>query len=283
MQPPTISILQLIVVSTFIPRGTSVAKLAYLLLALQVTGTIMAGTLCALYISDFWRGWHFSINGTISLFIACFPFAVIAILGIIYQKLSFTILSFLGNASMVGWFSAAARAVDAARIGHIVAFTVLYPAMSELNTDEDSAKTFRFSWLLLTLAASGGAVLLFLFAKPLIDIFFGADYLPSIPVLKILSFTLIPYTVNSFLSLVFITTRKEKVVVRVLLVSLLILVFSNLWLIPLAGQVGASWAILITETIQSGLFIFEWKMRFSLKAKNLLFQRGVSHEISDLS
>src|SRR4030095_13147940 len=100
---------------------------------------------------------------------------------------------------------------------------------------------------------------LLLLAKPLMDIFFGKEYVQGIPVLKILSLTLIPYTINSFLVLVFLTAKKEKIIARVLLVSLLILVLSNLWLIQQIGQVGAGWAFLIAEIIQSGLFLFEWK------------------------
>jgi len=280
----SISVLQVAGILIFIPSQASIVVLAYLLLIVQVAGTILGGILCILNFPGFWKNWHFSLNETISLVIACVPIAVIAILGILYQKLSLTMLSFLGSASMLGWFSAAARAMEAARVGHIAAFTVLYPAMAiPSDANEDLARTFRLSWLLLIVVAGGVTILLFFLAKPLVDIFFGMDYVPSIPVLKILSFTLIPYTINSFLSLVFLAAKEEKVIVCVLLISLLILVVSNLWLIPRAGQIGAGFAILITETIQSGLLLFVWKMIPSLKAKGFILHKGVSHELSDLS
>ena len=144
-----------------------------------------------------------------SLFIACLPIALIAIVGIVYQKLSLATLSFLGTASMVGLFSAAARVVEAARIGHMAVLTALYPAMANTNQIKLPG-AFRVSWLVLLLLSAVGSALIYLFAKPVVEIFFGTEYELSIPVLKILAFTLIPYTVNSFLSLLFLAQKKEK-------------------------------------------------------------------------
>jgi len=272
-----VSTLQMIVVSLFVPRGAGVVRLVSLLLMIQTAAAILAGILCVLYIPHFGLGRQFSLGALSDLFFECLPIAMIAFLGILYQKTSITMLSILGNVFMVSWFSAATRTVEAARIFHFSALTVLYPAMASAYANEDSDKTFRRSWVLLIMIASGIATFLFLLAKPLMDIFFGKEYVQAIPVLKILSLTLIPYTINSFLSLVFLTAKQEKLMVRVLLVSLSILVLSNLWLIPKAGQIGASWTILIAETIQSGLLLFE------CQAKNLFLQNGVSHELPDLS
>jgi PST family polysaccharide transporter len=197
--------------------------------------------------------------------------------------LSLTMLSLLGSTLMAGWFSAAARIVEAAHIGHIAALTALYPVMANSVRNIDSLKTFKFSWMLLLIIASGASILLFFLAKPIVDIFFGTDYQSSILVLKILSFTFIPYTINSFLSLAFLAEKREKAVVRVLFVSFGILLVSNLWLIPRAGQIGAGWAFLTAETLQSSLLLLEWKMNSSWKTPNFISDNGVSYELSDLS
>jgi len=268
---------QVIAIALFVPQGTSVLSLARLLLVIQILAAVLAGMLCALHIPGFRHGWQFSLRETLSLFVACVPLAVIAVVGILYQKSSLLMLSSLGGASMAGWFSAAARAAEAARIGHFSVFTALYPAMANAGAQKDSFKTFRLSWILLIVLAAALAVLLFLFAKPLVDIFFGVEYAPSIPVLKVLSWTLIPYTVNSFLSLALLAAKEERALLRALLVSLIILVLMNLWLIPGAGQIGAAWAILVAETVQSALLLFEWK------SGNLFPQKGRQNELPDLS
>lgn len=268
---------QVIAIALFVPQGTGIVSLSRLLLVIQIAAATLAGMLCALSIPGFWRGWRFSLHETASLIVMCVPVAGIAILGSLYQKSSLLMLSSLGGASMAGWFSAAARAAEAARIGHFSAFTALYPAMANAGAQKDSFKTFRFSWLMLIVLAAVLAALLFLFAKPLVALFFGREYAPSIPVLKILSLTLIPYSVNSFLSLALLAAKEEKVLLRALLVSLTILLLMNLWLIPGAGQIGAAWAILVAEIVQSGLLLFEWK------AGNFFLQKGMSHELPDLS
>ena len=123
---------------------------------------------------------------------------------------------------------------------------------------------------------------LFLLAKPIINIFFGSDYQLSIPVLKILAFTLIPYTINTYLLLMFLAKKKEKVIIWILTVSLVMLLILNLWLIPNAGQLGAGWSILIVEVAQAVLFLLAW-LNSPFRKMDTIRAKGVSYELSDLS
>jgi O-antigen/teichoic acid export membrane protein len=277
-----VAILQAFAVAIFIQRGTSLVFLAYLLLILQVIGAILGGILCGLQFPGFWQRLHLSFNDTLALFVACAPIALIAILGILCQKSSIAMLSFLGGASMLGWFSAALRVVEAARMGHVAVLTALYPAIVNKFRSGYSIRAFGLSWLFLLVVAAGGTILLSLFAEPLVVIFFGSEYLPSVQVLRILAFILVPYTVNSFLALVFLAAKEEMVIVRALIFSLLILTGLNFWLIPQSGAIGASWSILIAELIQSGVLLLEWKTRSTLKMRNFNFHKGEAHELPDL-
>lgn len=279
----TIAILQVVIISIFIRDGTSVVTLAYLLLGIQITAAMFGGIFCAINFPGFWKVWRFSSNEMINLFVACMPIAIIGILGILYQKLSLAMLSLLGTASMAGWFSAAARTIDAARIGHIAALTALYPAMANSVGNKDSLRTFKLSWMTLLIIATGAVVFLYFFAKPIVDIFFGAQYHSSISVLKILSFAFIPYTINSYLSLMFLAEKREKSVVRTLFASLSILLLLNLWLIPRYGQIGAAWAFLIAETVQSLFLLWAWRINPSRMIENVIPDERVSHELPDLS
>jgi len=277
-----IPILQVIAIFIFVQHETNIVTLAYLLLGIQTLAAILSGVFCLTIFPGFWRGLRFSVDKLFPLFMACLPIALIAILGILYQKMSLMMLSFLGSASTVGLFSAAARVVEAARMGHVAVFTALYPAMANADQNKISHKTFRFSWFLLLAIAAGSSLLLVLLAKPIVNIFFGSDYQLSIPVLKVLAFTLIPYTVNTYLSLMFLAKKKERIVVQVLMFSLLILSILNLWLIPIAGQVGASWAILIAEVVQAVLFLLAW-MNSPFRQIDAIHAKGVLRELSDLS
>jgi len=272
-----IPLIQVIAIYVFIQQETSLVMLAFLLLIIQIVGAIVGGILCFVTMPGFLKNVRFSLDKTISLFVVCLPIALIAILGIVYQKLSLTMLSFLDTTSMVGLFSAAARVSEAMRMGHFSAFTALYPAMANAK-DKDDAKTFRSSWLLLLGVACGGSVLIFLLAEPLVNVLFGLDYLLSVPVLKILSFTLIPYTINTYLSLLFLARKKEKIVLGIYIISLLILFILNILLIPPMGQVGAGWAILTSEVMQAILFLFAWGTN-----PQIIHSQGASYELSELS
>jgi O-antigen/teichoic acid export membrane protein len=275
-----IPVLQVVAIFIFIQRGARIVSLAYLLLGVQTMGTILAGMLCASYFSNL-KELNISLDKLTSLFVACLPIALIAGIGIAYQKLSISTLSFLGTASMVGLFSAATRVVEAARMGHIAVLTALYPAMANMNQAKLPG-AFRVSWLLLLLLSAVGSALIYLFAKPVVEIFFGTEYELSIPVLKILAFTLIPYTVNSFLSLLFLAWKREQSVLRILIHSLLILFSLNLWLVPRTGQLGASWAVLVAEIAQAILFLLTW-LNSPIRQTDAIPSKGVSYEFSDLS
>jgi O-antigen/teichoic acid export membrane protein len=97
-----------------------------------------------------------------------------------------------------------------------------------------------------------------------------------------LAFTLIPYTVNSFLSTFLLAQKQEKVILRVLGVSLFMLLMLNFVLIPMNGQVGASWATLAAAIAQSMLFVWAW-MGNPLRRIDSPHLKGTSYELSDLS
>ncbi len=278
-----IVLFQVVLILVFIQHGAGIVPLAYGLLGVQTLGTIVAGFLCMVSFDDFWKDWRFSWFETTELFRVCLPVAVIATLGIVYQKLNLTMLSLLGSAAMTGWFSAAARVVEAARMGHVAAFTALYPAMANARDNKPSAGVFKFSWSVLLIIAMVESASLFLLAQPFVIFFFGLNYQASVPILRILVLTLMPYTVNSYLSLSLLVEHREKVLIRILSISLIMLLLLNLWMIPHFAGVGASWSFLLTESIQAGLLLFERRRKRSSFRKIIFSDTGASHELSDLS
>jgi len=276
-----VAIIQVSAVLIFVQHETSIIDLAYVLLDVQILGTLLAGLLCVPLFSCLYD-WHISLERIFPFFMVCLPVALIAILGILYQKTTLAMLSFLGTSTMIGIFSASARVVEAARLGHVAVFTALYPSMAKLDQGAVFRKTLRFSWGLLIVVSAIGSVLIFLLSKPIIEIFYGGEYQSSILVLKILAFTLIPYTANSFLSLAYLAMRKEKVVLLVFVVSLLMLLILNFWFIPFSREAGASWAVLITESLQMVMFLLVW-LRDSSRQPELIPSRGDPYEFSDLS
>jgi len=274
-------LLQVTILLIFIKHETRITDLAYILLAVQVTGALFMGLYFVPLLSNLTEG-HFSLGRLLPFVVVCLPVALISILGILYQKLGLVILTFLGTSTMAGIFSASAKVMEVARLGHIAFFTVVYPVMANLNQREISQKTLRFSLGLMLIISSIGSILIFILSKSIIEFIFGSEYRSSILVLKILAFTLIPYTVNSYLSLAYMAMRREIIVLRILAVSLLLLLLFNLGFVPILGSEGAGWAILVVESIQTVIFILTW-MKNPVYRTTETFSRGGKYEFSDLS
>jgi len=236
--------------------GGSLVTVAVLLLASQILMAMLAGLLCAWRVPGFWQTgtglrslYSAAPQGIRPLLRASAPVALLAILGILYQRLSLLMLPALGGILVTGWFAATARTVEATKLFHVSAFTALYPAMSSVEQHQDVRASFRF-----LLAGAGGVALgLTLLAGPLIRLLFGADYLPAVPALRILAWMLLPYTVTTFLSLSFLAAGRERLVLRGLIAGLVTLAAMNLFLVPRAGITGAGWAFLAAEIVQAGV------------------------------
>ncbi len=252
--------------------------LSILLLGVQAVVAIVAGWMCAAILPGFWRAWRVSAGGLTALVQACAPFALLTVLGMTYQKLSIYMLSTMTSAADTGLFSAAARAVEASKTVHLAIFAALYPAMAlAQNRGADRKKladSIHASRNILLVGGAIAALILFLFARPIVALLYGSEYLPAVPILRILAWTLIPFTVNSYLTLSFIASHRELVVARALAASLLALFILNLWQIPAQGAVGSAWAGLIAECVQAVILA-------SPLARSAV--QGEIHELSDLS
>lgn len=273
------SVLQLLAVWEFAQGPNELAVLVLLLICAQVLAALLSMLLCARQIDGFWRSWHFSGRALRDVTLAGAPLGWLGLLGMIYQKLGLGLVSSLGGAALAGWFSAGQKAVEAAKTGHQAAFSALYPALAEAGASSGPgwSRAMRYSWWFLLAAAVLAAAGLSVFAAPLVQLAYGSEYEAAVPVLRILAWVLVPYTVNNFLTLSFVVAKKERVIGWVLAVSLLGLGLLSVWWIPVAGAVGAAWAALGAECLQAVLLLMQ---RSSLSFSSSV--QGKSHELSPL-
>jgi O-antigen/teichoic acid export membrane protein len=148
------------------------------------------------------------------------------------------------------------------------------------SPDEKQTTDFALSWRVLMVASISAALLLFYWSAPLINFLYGAAFAPSIPAVRIIAWIMIPYTINTYLSLTFLATGRERDVARILFVSIIGLLLLNLWWIPRAGLDGACWSALTVEIIQAILFLACWKGKLPSQQPE---RTGFEHEFSKLS
>jgi O-antigen/teichoic acid export membrane protein len=245
------SLFQLAATFFFIQAGSSVVALAWLLLAVQVAAAVLAGWLCRDQFPNFRRPVQFSLRQ----FQPVLPLAALGILGILYQRLGILMVTFWLGAAATGWFSAALRTVEFAKTAHLAVFTVLYPAMAK---SQDGWKDFRNVWLILLIGAFAAALGISLLASPLTLILFGAEYAASIPLLRLLAWMLVPFTVSTSLTLAFVAANRERPVLMALTASLLMFVLLNSLWTPSLGVLGAGRAMLLSECLQAGMLLFQY-------------------------
>ncbi len=238
-------------------KGGNLITLARLLLIEQTLGAGLAGILCSRQIQGLHLSWQFPIKLMRSLLKASAPIALLSLLGILYQRLNMVMLPTLGGAEVTGWYSAAARVIEAAKIGHIAVFTAIYPLMAQVNAIDKSklSQAFRLPWYLLLGGATLASFAINLLSKPIIAFAFGMEYSPSISILQILAWMLVPYTINTFLSLAFLAQGNEGVVTGALTMGIFVLAALTIWWEPLAGARGAAWAALTAEIVQSIILV----------------------------
>jgi O-antigen/teichoic acid export membrane protein len=255
------SLLQLAAVWWFVQPGGRVVTVAWLLLGSQVAAAALAGLICALKVPGFLRAWRFSVTAVPAVVRVSAPIALLGLLGMSYQKLSIYLLSTLAGAAATGAFSAALRVVEASKTGHLALFGALYPAMAQAqagSTDETGWwEALNYSWKALLALAGIAALALSFLAAPLVHFLYGPAFAASIPALQILAWMLIPYTVNTYLSLAFLAAGQERYVARALLASLITLSVLNAWWIPSAGLLGACWAAVVAEFVQAGALLLQ--------------------------
>jgi O-antigen/teichoic acid export membrane protein len=148
-----------------------------------------------------------------------------------------------------GIFSSAARIVDGLKLGHYAVLGALLPALSRGTVE--SKISFRNRFLFLMVVSILMAIGLSVFPRIIIFILYGNNFSSASGLLLLLGWSLIPYTLSSFISYDLIARKQENALVRATVVSLGIYIVLFLWLVSSYSLQGAIFAVLIGETIQA--------------------------------
>lgn len=249
--------------------GSSILDLGWILLTVQTSAALLAFGYTRFRISGFTLFNKFPLSRLFILLAASLPLATIAIVKILYQKISLLLLSYLQGLSDTGWFSAALRLVEASQFIHIAMLGALFPLMALVSvrlrdTSVEEVKVLASSWKLLLALGVAAAAVLYFFSGIIIALVYGKQFLPSVQALRILAWLMIPYSVNLYLSAQLITARQERRLLSVLFSSLLALIGLDLVLIPAYGLAGACAATVAAECFQAVLFLASrYSIRFT--------------------
>jgi len=194
----------------------------------------------------------FPINDIFPLLKLTLPFAALTLLLVLSQRLGVLTVSTLLGDSSTGIFSSVTRVVDGLKLGHYAILGALLPVISRGALE--SKQKFRKGFVFLIGSTLLMACLLSLFPRAVILILYGEAFATAIPILSLLGWSLIPYTISSFISYDLIAQRKELILVKATAISLCVFLVLYLWLISVYGLNGAIFAALFGEIIQAMIF-----------------------------
>ncbi len=186
-----------------------------------------------------------------------FPFALAAVFAALQTRLSVILLERLATTSEVGYFSAASRFVEAARLLPNAYFGALFPALSALAINRQFMRqTFRRGMFGLTgfgLAAGIGFSLL---ALPLLTLIYGSEFAPAALILQVLGWSLLFSLLRGGRTLYLYAVGQEGRVNRVNALVIVIQAGLSLLLIPLLQALGVA---LVHILIELAALVLLWR------------------------
>ncbi|MFQ5400754.1 MAG: oligosaccharide flippase family protein [Anaerolineae bacterium] len=238
-------------------NGGGLRQLVWLLLTVNAAGAALAGWVCARTLPNFAYNWRVNSALLRQTLRAGGMLAVLMVTAVIYQRLGVFSLSLLGNDAMTGWFSAAARIVEALKMLPYAVFGALFPVMArrERQPAQAAAKaSSRFeqqALVGLSAYAITAALGLAWTGESLIRFLYGRSYDPSVRVLSILGLSLIPFLFSLTWSFRLVAAGRERLALQAMLVTIVIAGALFTFLAPRWGALGAAWAAVIAEVIQA--------------------------------
>lgn len=177
----------------------------------------------------------------------------VAILSILYFRIGVIELQLIKGASAVGIFSSAGKCIEMLTIIPGSIAIASFPSL--VNDYKDSFEKFtkRMSSLITGMFIVGAffSLMVFFFGKYLIVILYGSEFMYSINILKVLTWTTPFVFVNSMFTYILTSSGNDKFNFLCYLVMTLVSIITNLVFIHYFNILGAAYAFLFVEVVLS--------------------------------
>ena len=195
----------------------------------------------------------FNLTFLKKLQIEALPFGVFFVIITLYSYVDTVMLSFIRTDAEVGWYNAAYKIYEGLAIFPFIICAVLYPRLSQLFVLNKkahsllSSRAAKYMFITSLPILTCGIIL----SKDIINILFGEGFQNSVVALQILLVGVVFMFQIPLFQIILNSVNKQKVVMYVGLVGLIVNIFLNLLLIPKYGFKGAA-----ATTVMSGLIVF---------------------------
>lgn len=185
-----------------------------------------------------------SVSYAIRVYIGCLIAFVVIRCDVLFVK------HYLGF-EQAGYYAVAASAIDIISMFPMTVGTLLFPKLAALNEHPAKLAYLRKIGFTIFLIMAVGALLLFVLAKPLISLLYGAQFLPVVPIFLWLLPGMVCLSVDRICSNYFGSIGMPLITIYSPLAALILKIVLNIKLVPILGVIG----IAIASTICYALML----------------------------
>lgn len=186
------------------------------------------------------------------------PLIGVSIFWILYYKIDIVLLGMLSTTEQVGFYSSSYRIMEASFLIPLITANGVYPRLSYLWGADKSAFFKDLKRILLGLLVIGALVTVFLYilAKPIILLVFGADFFPAIGILILLSLALLAVYPGYIATQTLVIVGRQKSYLLISIIAASTNIIMNLIFIPIWQARGAAVSTVITEAMVTCMATF---------------------------
>lgn len=146
---------------------------------------------------------------------------------------------------------------------------VLFSRTAKADAIDDVTFSLKINFYITVAMLAGIAIL----GKPVIQLLFGARYLPSYQVTVILLFGILSMSYFKLIGTLLLAQAKKTIYLITLSASALVNVFLNAYSIPRWGIEGAAWASVISYTVAGGVIVIYFIREYKVPVSKLFLVR----------
>lgn len=244
-----------------------ITALGFILLAIRPTSQSLAiayalGSGLGLIAIFFALRKHFSgllKNFTKSLIrpilVTAWPFGLMGLMGVVMLNTDIVMLGWLVSPEQIGFYSAAQKPIQLLYVLPALLASSIFPVMSRLaKTDKAAMRKLLKKYLKIAMiAAAPVAIFGFLLAVPIINILFGAAYLPAVAAFRILVLSVLVVYPSTLIGNAIFAYDHHREFIKYTLTAIIGNIALNATLIPSLGIEGAALSTLFTQLITNVL------------------------------
>lgn len=201
------------------------------------------------------------------------PFAIMGFFGTFMTNIDSVIIGLFKSTRDLGLFSAAQRPISILYLIPGILYSTLLPTISKLvkdNNKEELNKIINTSVTISLMIALPITICGIIIGSPFINVFYGYNYIESVPTFKLLLITLLPIYPGVIFSSLLLAENKQHIFIKSSIIGSMLNIFLDILLIPIYGIAGSAIATIFVQFVINFIFFKEVSKKYNiLKFKNL--------------